>query len=529
MSLKSLTLRIVRRRRIELAAARVAQGDSSMEEERAKCEQSFVYFCKAAWSHVVARPMVWGWHNDAMCEHLEAVTRGDIKRLLINVPPGSTKTLTVQIMWPAWEWICNQHPRTEAFPDGLRADLGYMFASYESDLSRQKSLLCRQLLETPWYQSLFSERWRPNPAQWGATIFANDKGGWRLATSVGGKATGMHPDRQVFDDPTKPQDVLGGTQGNTKLVLANVWTWWTQTMSLRKASADTARIGIMQRIHDGDLAGRIIREGGYEVLRIPMAYEEKFPCRTILRRGPEGEEEKVWEDPRTEDGELMCPERFSAEECAVRKKDLGPQGYPAQEQQRPAPAGGALYKQHYFKHWTARPLGGTWIISGDCTFKNLDTSDWVALQVWCSMAPDFYLIDEIRERMDVLETCQAIAVLKSRYPMVGATIIEDAANGPAVVQIMSRTVPGMELVPTGGGKYARANATSVYHASGNVYLPQLERAPWVQDYIQEHLVFPVGAHDDRVDAQSHAIVKLSEGMADYSSMLETMRGMGIEP
>ena len=517
--------KLVRGRRSELRDTPVDE----LVQVRERCTASFAEFCKAAWPHVVARPLIWGWHNDAMCDHLSAVTHGDILRLLINVPPGSTKTLTVQVMWPAWEWICNQHPRSESVPEGFRPDLGYIFAAYQANLARRKSLLCRQLLESRWYQELFHERWQPNPALWGSTMFKNDKGGWRLATSVGGEATGEHPDRQVFDDPVKPQEVLGGTQGTTKLVLDNVWTWWTQTMSLRKASEDTARIGIMQRVHERDLAGLIIKEGGYEVLRIPMHYESKFPCQTVLRRGRDGEADKTWEDPRTEEGELMCPERFSAEECATRKKDLGPQGFPAQEQQRPAPAGGALYKRSYFQHWVVRPIGGVWIIAGDCTFKNLDTSDWVALQVWVSVAPNFYLIDEIRERLDVLGTCQAIATLKSRYPQVGATYIEDAANGPAVVQIMSKAVPGMELVPTGGGKYARANATSVYHASGNVFLPPVERAPWVMDYIEEHLSFPVGAHDDRVDAQSHAIVKLSEGMADYEKMLEAMRGFGIEP
>ncbi len=528
VSLRPLTRQIVRRRRIEAAQAKVAEDQSTLEEQRAACTASFATFLRAAWPQVERRPLVWGWHNDAMCEHLEAVTRGDIKRLLITVPPGSTKTLTVQVMWPAWEWICDQHPRSDAFPDGFRPDIGYIFASYQANLARRKSLLCRQLMETHWYRELFGDRWMPNTAQWSASMFRNNKGGWRLATSVGGEATGEHPDRQVFDDPTKPQDVLGGTQGNTKLVLENVKTWWTQTMSLRKADESAARIGIAQRIHELDLPGILIKEGGYEELRIPMHYEPKFHTQTVLKRDAAGAPVKAWEDPRKEAGELMCPARFSADECATRKKDLGPQGYAAQEQQRPAPSGGALYKRHYFKHWVVRPREGVWIIAGDCTFKNLDTSDWVALQVWVSMAPNFYLIDEVRERLDVLETCQAILSLRSRYPKVGATIIEDAANGPAVVQIMSRTVPGMELVPTGGGKYARANATSVYHASGNVYLPPEDRNPWVQDYIEEHLSFPVGAYDDRVDAQSHAIVKLSEGMVDYSQMIASMRGLGVE-
>jgi len=526
--LRHSTRRIVRRRRDAIAGTQ-ALDTAALDEERERCTQSFAAYIKAAWPHVEPKRLVWGWHHDAIVDHLEAVTSGDIKYLVINVPPGSTKTLSVQVFWPAWEWICDRHARSDEFPTGFRPDMKYLFATYESGLARQKSLLCRQHMESDWYQSLFAGRWQPNRAQWGVELFGNRQAGWRLATSVGGRATGTHPNRQIVDDPTKPQDVLAGTGSSTKVALANTQTWWTQTMTTRKADANTARIVIMQRLHESDLAGHIIKEGDAEVLRIPMHFESKFPCRTVLRRAPSGEPEKTWEDPRADEGQLMCPELFDEQECAKRKKGLGPQGYAAQEQQRPAPAGGALYKQHYFKHWTARPIGGVWIIAGDCTFKALDTSDWVALQVWCAQAPHFYLIDEIRERMGVLDTCKGILTLKSRYPQVGAVCIEDAANGPAVVEIMKKRVPGIRLVPTGGGKYARANATSVYHASGNVFLPPLERAPWVQDYIEEHLSFPVGAHDDRVDAQSHAIVHLSEGMADFEKMLATMRELGIEP
>lgn len=485
---------------------------------------------QAAWPSVDSQPLIWGWHNDAIVEHLEAVTRGHIRKLLINVPPGATKTISVQIMWPSWEWICNQHPRTEHNPTGLRPDLRYIYSTYSEQLALDKALEHRRLLESEWYQERFGDRWQPSPDQWGQAKFSNQQGGWRLATSVGGIATGQHADRKVLDDPIKPQDVLAGTVGTKKWALDNAWTFWTQTMGLRNTGPNTKEIVIMQRIHERDVAGRCIAEfPDYELLVIPQRFESKHPYvrRTVLERDIDGEPVRTWQDPRTDEGELMCPERFPPADVERRAKILGSQGWAAQEQQRPSPAGGSMYHREQFKHWSIVPSEGTWVISGDCTFKALDNSDWVVLQVWCARGPDFYLIDQVRDRIDVLGTCSAIQSLRAKWTRVGAILIEDAANGPAVTQIMSKSLPGMKLVRPLGGKIARANASAVYHESGNVYLPLPQRAPWVHDYIEEHVGFPFGGNDDQVDAQSQAINHLAMQAADYEAMLATMRNLGV--
>lgn len=472
--------------------------------------------------------MVWGWHLDAMIEALEAVTRGHIRKLLINVPPGSSKTLMVQVFWPAWEWICDQHPRSELCPDGHRPDMKFLYATYADALARDKSLLCRRLIESPWYQALFSERWQRDPVQWGATKFGNNRGGWRLATSVGGQGTGQHADRKVVDDPTKPQDVLAGTMSASKIALENAWTWYTQTLSTRNTGPETAECVIMQRIHHTDLAGRLLEQGGYETLVIPQRFEAKYGARPlVLQRDEHGEPVRVWQDPRTEDGELMCPERFPAEACRQREIDLGPLGYAAQEQQRPTPASGGLYKRGDFKFWTQRPHGGLWIMSVDCSFKDARTSDYVAAQVWCASAPNFYLVDQIRERLDVLGTCSAIKTLRGKWPLISTILIEDKANGPAVITILQKSVPGIEAVTPLGGKESRANATGSYHRSGNVYLPDPATHPWVHEYIEEHTSFPFAAHDDQVDAQSQALAHLAPNMQNVDKMLQTMREMGF--
>lgn len=501
------------------------RSDAELDEERERCTHSFVEFIRAAWPHVESKPLIWGWHLDAIAEHLAAVTRGHLLRLVINVPPGSSKTLLVQVFWPAWEWICDQHPSAT----GFRPDMKFLSATYEDSLATSKALLCRQLLESYWYERLFGDRWQQRADQWGAHLYANRQGGWRLATSVGGKGTGMHPDRQIVDDPTKPQDALAGAMKADKIKLENVWTWWRGTMSLRKADSHTARIVIMQRIHEMDLAGRLEKQGGYEMLKIPMSYEPSSKCTTVLERATDTARTplRTWTDPRTEQGELMCPARFSAEDCQQRKNDLGPQDYAAQEQQRPSPAGGGTYKREWFRFWVVQPQTGVFVISADCTFKDLSSSDWVVVQVWCASAPDFYLLDQVRERLDVLGTCNAIASLRGKWKRVGEILVEDAANGPAVSQIMKKTVPGIRLVTPLGGKVARANASAVYHRSGNVLLPTPEHAPWVNDYIAEHTSFPFGANDDQVDAQSQAINDLAVGIAEYGKMLATMRQMGV--
>lgn len=507
-------------------AAEPATADYSAERDR--CTSSLREFVRCAWRHIEPRPVVWGWHIDAMIEALQAVTRGDIRRLLINVPPGSSKTLLVQVFWPAWEWICDQHPRSASAPDGRRPDTKYIFATYSDQLARDKSLKCRQLMESVWYQTLFSDRWKRDTVQWGAGKFGNDRGGWRLATSVGGQGTGQHGDRKVVDDPVKPQDVLAGTVTAHKVALENAWTWWTQTMSTRNTGPETAEIIIMQRIHESDLAGRLLKAGGYEVLCIPQQFELNHPYhRPLVLRRQNGEPVQVWRDPRTEDGELMCPERFPEAECAKRKLDLGDQGYSAQEQQRPGPAAGGIYKRVHFKFWLVRPHRGVWVLSIDCTFKDSASSDWVVLQVWCSTGGDFWLVDQTRDRLDVLATCQAIITLRAKWPAIGTILIEDAANGPAVIQILRSKVPGLQAVTPEGGKISRANATGSYHRAGNVHLPDPSHAPWVHDYIEEHTSFPFGAHDDQVDAQSQAITHLAQGMADYEAMLKTMQEMGV--
>jgi len=277
----------------------------------------------------------------------------------------------------------------------------------------------------------------------------------------------------------------------------------------------------MQRCHQRDLSGHVLEQGGWEHLCLAAEYE-----------GPGRTTSIGFSDPRTEVGELLWPERFGPEEIESLKRSLGSYAAAGQLQQRPSPAGGGLFKRSWFRYF--QPLGynlppvvvsmpdGTQrsiaaieapqhveetIQSWDCTFKDLDTSDYVVGQVWGRLGPMFFLGDQVRARLDCPGTVKAVRDLTNKWPGTVAKLIEDKANGSAVIQMLAREIPGLLPVNPEGGKVARAAAVSPLIEAGNVYLPHPMYAPWVNDFIEECAAFPNGAHDDQVDAMTQALLR----------------------
>lgn len=461
-------------------------------------------FVRLAWPQVEpARSFQDNWHIGAICEHLEAVTRGEVTRLVINVPPGSMKSLSACVFWPAWVWT-------------FRPETKWIYASYSDSLSVRDNLRTRRLVESDWYQNRWGDVFRPNPDEWRATKFSNDRGGMRMATSVAGTVTGEHADVQVVDDPLKPREVTGAG-AVSRAALNECWEWWRTTMATRLVEPSrSARVIIMQRLHEDDLAGHVLREGGYEHLCLPMEYETASACRTSVVVQDTG---ATFADPRCEEGELLWPDRFSAEAVASRKRELGSMGWAAQDQQRPAPAEGAVFKAEWLRYYRALPPGpGRVIQSWDCTFKGTDTSDWVVGQVWKVIGGGYYLVDQVRARMGFSETLAAVRSLSALHPNATRKLVEDKANGPAVIDMLRKDVPGLVAVNPQGGKEARANAVAPLWESGNVYLPDPSIAPWVTGFVDELLAFPSGRHDDQVDAMTQALLQLyrqSVGKYEY--------------
>lgn len=460
-------------------------------------------FVRLAWPIIESSPYVHGWHVEEMCAHLEAVSRGEIRRLIINVPPGCSKSLITSVFWPAWDWL-------------TRPERKWMFATFDADLARRDSLRCRELVTSLWFQERWSDRveiYEGEERQRTMGVYYTTAQGMRFSSSVEGRATGWHAHIQVVDDPTKPQDVRAGGDA-ARDALQRTRDWWTGTMSSRKADPnDFARVIIMQRLHEDDLAGTCERDGGWTVLRLPMRFEPDNRCVT-----------SVGGDRRTFEGELLNPARFSEVAVAETEKEMGSQVASAQLQQRPAPAKGLVFERKWLAH--EYPEGGLpahaqWVQSWDCTFKDLDTSDYVVGQVWCAVGAQYFLVDQIRARMGFADTCQAIRDLTKKWPQAVTKLIEDKANGSAIIETLHKDISGIVPVNPGGGKIARANAVSPLFEAGNVLVPKSEDAEWVGPWREEMAFFPMGRHDDCVDATTQALTYLHE--EDVSEFIAAMR------
>lgn len=462
-----------------------------VQVERAIGDRGLRHFLKIAWHEVApGDEFIPNWHIDAICEHLEAVFTGEIKRLVINVPPGSTKSLSCAVMFPAWTWT--QDPTRR-----------FIYGCYNDQLSRRDSRKCRRLIGSKWFQARWGARFsildqRKDQAEDSSRMYSTDQGGFRLITSIKGGITGEHAHIQVVDDPIKPLEVTGSL-AVSKTALERVLTWWEDTMSTRMVSIKgSARVIIMQRLHMGDLAGEMLRAGGYEHLCLPMEFEPARKCVTSIG----------FEDPRKEEGELLDPERFPREDVERLKADLGARGAAAQLQQNPTPAKGNLFQRDAFKFYSKRPNCEQYVQSWDCAFKDLETSSYVVGQVWGVFDGNYYLLAQKRERMSLSATCRAIIDLTRRYPKAVAKLIEDKANGPAVVDVLRKKVSGLKLITPMGGKEARANAVEPLFEAGNVYLPQPTLSPWIKEYIEEMVAFPAALNDDQVDATTQALTYL---------------------
>jgi predicted phage terminase large subunit-like protein len=457
-------------------------------------------FVKLAWAQCDTSPLRWNWHMDAMCEYLEAVSRREIRQLVINVPPGSSKSMIASILWPAWVWTFDPEHR-------------WICASHDIDLALKFARKSRGLMESRW----FRDRWphvtfpKDRTASVSAADFSNTRGGSRASWTVPSqKATGSHADTHVIDDPNNPADA------NARSVVALEATiqWWHETMATRFRDAPRgAKVVVMQRLHEIDLAAEMIRAGA-TVLCLPMRFEKSHP--------------HAWaRDPRTVDGELLDPVRMPEEQVRALEtsaQGLGPTQAAAQLQQRPSPKGGGIFKEAYFKRfWTELPKGGTFTISVDCKFKDKQTKSWVVIDVFMSLGPDFYLVDQDRGQYGFLATCNALEAMCVRWPDARKKLVEAKANGPAVVEVMKTVVNGLVEVETGSAdKEARAHSCEPVVASGNFILPDPEKArypdgrvgaPWVRtEWLPEVTTFPNSATNDQVDTMTQFLNDAPRGI-----------------
>ena len=343
---------------MEMVAPSILLGMLKNEKERRLAENSLYEFLKQCWPVVEpGTPYVDSWHIRVICEHLEAVTRGDITRLLINIPPRHSKSSIVSVIWPMWEWL--KVPEQK-----------FLCASYSGILSIRDNLKARRLVQSNWYQERWADKFALSGDQNSKQRFENDHTGYRIATSVGGSATGEGGTRLLLDDPHSAQEAQSEALRETAL------EWFDSTWSTRLNTPKLdVMIVIMQRLHENDVAGHILEDiKGWEHLLIPAEYDG------VRRKTSLG-----YYDPRKKKGELICPERFGRKEIDALKILLGLFGSSAQLQQDPTPPEGGILKPSYFDLWPQErglPVFEYILQSYDCAFTEKTTGDPTACTVW---------------------------------------------------------------------------------------------------------------------------------------------------
>lgn len=517
---------------LEAARARVGPAAQRLNPEQIRAvriRDSFLEFVREFWPIVEpAVGLLEGEHMRAICAHLQAIAEGRIQRLLINVPPGHAKSLLCAVMFPAWMWL--RKP-------GWRVLCG----SYAQDLSNRDSQRSRELLKCAEYEAVkraLGLDWTITKDQDRIEYFSNSAKGFRVSLSVGGKATGFRGDCLIFDDLVNAKE----PEKITRESLEAARSWWRVTMSSRLNNLKTGqKIGIMQRVSEYDPCDDLIKSRlpdgrwEYDLVALPTEYDPDL-YRALGR--DDNTTSIGWKDWRTTPGELLFPDLFPADVIAQAKIDLTPLGYAAQHGQRPVPARGGFFDRSWWRFWVPNgvampknvtvdtPKGtielptirlpeiSSKILSADFTFKDTVNSDFVAIQAWGFSRVENYraarfLMDQAHGRMDFPKTLATFEAFCEKHADAGAKLVEDAANGPAVMATLRGKIPGIIAITAKDGKEGRANAIAHLIESGCVYLPHpaLPGNHWVHAFIAECHSFPKGAHDDQVDAMTQALAR----------------------
>lgn len=432
-----------------------------------------------------------GWVHECICTEIDRfladVVAKKSPRLIICCPPRSGKSEIVSRRFPAYAL-------------GRYPDMSIIATSYSADLATRMNRDVQRIIDNETYPKIFPDTKLAGMTKGKETYvrttdlfeIVGHTGSYRSA-GVGGGVTGMGADCCIIDDVFKDR-----LSANSPTVRRNIWEWYTSTLYTR-LSPGGGVIVMLTRWHEDDLVGRLLEaqkaEQGdvWRIVNFPaIAEADEYFDGKLMRR----------------QGEALHPERYPLEQLEAIKQAIGSRDWNALYQQHPTPDGGAIFKADWLKFWLPKDLPQAWDMSctsWDMTFKDGDASDFVVGQVWGHIGADWYLLDQVRGRWGFTETLHQFECLAAKWPHVKRHLIEDKANGPAVIDVMRKHVPGIIPVEPDGSKTARAHAVTTFFESGNVYIPHPDIAPWVKDYITELTTFPSAAHDDCVDATTMAI------------------------
>lgn len=414
------------------------------------------------------------WHIEAIVYQLLRLHYGESRRLLINQPPRSLKSICVSIAYVAW--LLGHNPSRRI-----------IVVSYSNDFAVELHRQFRMVIDAEWYQALFPAM---RVAKDTGTELVTTMGGSRYATSVGGTLTGRGADLIIIDDPLKAEDA------NSELARKRVIDWYGGTLVSRLNDKENGPIVVvMQRLHEDDLAGHLMRQDGWQLLELPAIAvadakiqidKDKYFTRRV--------------------GDVLHPARESKEVLDSIKSEIGSLMFSAQYQQRPVPLEGNLIRREWLRQYDSLPSRGPRsrvVQSWDTASMTGDGNDYSVCTTWLVNASDFYLVNVFRGRLQYPDLRRKVATLAAHHG-AGTVLIENAGPGMMLLQDLQRDTPQGMTHPIGikpeGSKADRMVAQSAKIEAGHVHIPK--EAEWLDDFLLEVLAFPKGRHDDQIDSVS---------------------------
>lgn len=514
---------------------------------KVKAEEDFLAFVRMMWPVIEpATPFVEGWAVEAICDFLMAASDGHIKRGIINVPPGFSKSTLLNVMFPAWEMgPCNM------------PHLRYLSASYSTTIPERDNVKFARVVKHPIYRAAWGERF--DILRDGIELVENNKTGWKKTTSIGSGTTGQRGDRFLLDDANDPMSVESDrVREETNRFLREVMPDRINSLT------ESVIINLQQRTHNEDATGTLAKYGtGYtdHWLMIPMEFDPLRIFPVVLRWDEDGEPADTWVDPRSLDengnqlaglytnekgnaavhmgspmaqaeGELAWPERFPAEAVDEMRK-IKENAYDAQYQQSPNPKKGNIIRRDWWQTWTQKhfPAIGTVIASLDTAIEENDDNDFNALTVWGAFegatgAPQLILMDAWWDKLPLAQLVARVAELCFKHK-VDYLLIEHKTRGrdthDEIIRGYQNASWQTHLVKVDGSKRSRLEAVSRLFsgevrrlpepgspgkfidtwAGGMIWAPNTS---WAEETIDQCAEFPKAAHDDLADSTSQALL-----------------------
>lgn len=484
--------------------------------ERKLAELSLYEFVKQAW-HVIegVRPFSPGWHIEALCAHLECVANGTIKKLLVNVPPRTSKSTIISCMFPAWIWI--SQPERQI-----------LSGSHSLPVSSQNTVKCRRVISSDWYQKRWGHIFKIVGDQNTKTKFENNKTGYHIAISVSGGVTGLGGDLKILDDPNNAGDKESDVVRNSTNL------WGSIAWSTRKNNPKTiGEVVVQQRLHAQDYTGNLIEHdvnNRWVKLILPMRFCRERRAKTIILPGTK----IIWEDPREREGELLWPGHLDEESVKELEDSLrscgGEYEVSGQLQQLPAPDDLGILRKSQFRWWEKeRPPKIDLIVSSwDTAIETDELAAYSAVTTWgLFRAPDgvtaIILLGMWRGKLEMPELLKLAVNISNDYRdngdnditpdskhQVDITLIEAKASGSPLIQSLRRKgVNAVKFIPK-GDKIGRARLASAFLESGQIYVPAQppdykRLRPNATKFLDMCSMFPLASTRDVVDTFSQVV------------------------